>query len=158
MKISTHTHPRYIVWLKYFCFVLALKVFLDFLYTDFVKYPFLGSIFSTVIPDMLISSAFLIVLLTSAYFFAQNVTVTNDGLLVEFLWQDLNVSWDEIIEIKPTFRSRKTYVVLTNALTPFHRFIGLIYGLSVKPAFIIYPTISEYESLVETIKSHAQRR
>ncbi|MEO7841515.1 MAG: hypothetical protein ABIU06_19405 [Anaerolineales bacterium] len=103
-------------------------------------------------------------MLISAYVFGQNIAVMDEGLMVEFLGKDLFVPWDKIIEIKPAYgfwrnsRNTKIYIVLTDALTPFHRFFGVIYGLSVKPAFIIYSTISEYESLVETIKSHAQRR
>ena len=132
----------------------------DLIYIDFVKHPHSGSVVSKVLDILFLILLWSISMLISAYFFGQNITVTDDGLLVEFLWKDLFVPWDKIIEIKPAYgflgnsRNTKIYVVLTNALTPFHRLLGLIYGLSVKPAFIIYSTISGYESLVETIKSH----
>jgi len=164
MKISIHTHPRYVVWLKYFCFVSALILFLDFLYTDFVQYSRSGLIVSFVLDVLIAIPLCSIPFLISAYFFDQNITVTDDGLLVEFLWKDLNVPWDKLIEIKPAFgfwrspRNTKVIcIVLTNALTPFHRLFGLVYGPSVKPSFIIFPTISEYQSLVETIKRHAKK-
>lgn len=163
MKISANTHPRYIVWLKRLIFVSAFILLLDFLYTDFVKYPLSGSIASTVLETLVLIAFYSINMLILAYFFCQNITVTDDGLLVEFLWKDLMVSWDKIIEIKPAYgflksrqNTKRIYIVLTNALTPFHRLFGLIYGLSVKPAFIIFPTISEYQSLVETIKMHTK--
>jgi len=165
VKISKHTHPRYIVWLKYFVVISAFILLLDFLYTEFVTYSRSGSIvlavLNVLIAIFLCSIPFLIVV----YFLGQNITVTDDGLLVEFLWKDLNVPWDKIIEIKPAFGfwrspqdTKNTCIVLTNALTPFHRLLGLIYGPSVRPAFIISPTISEYHSLVETIKNHTKKR
>jgi len=162
MKISKHTHPRYIVWLKYFLFLSTIVLLLDLIYIDFVKYPHSGSVVSKVLDILFLILLWSISTLISAYFFGQNITVTDDGLLVEFLWKDLFVPWDKIMEIKPAYgflgnsQNTKIHVVLTNALTPFHRCFGVIYGLSLKPAFIIYSTISEYESLVETIKSHIQ--
>ncbi len=164
MKISTHMHPRYIVWLKYFIFVAAFIVIFDSLYTDFIQYSLSGSIASTILDILIAIPFYSVCLLIMAYFFDQNITVTDDGLLIEFLWRNLSISWDKIIEIKPVYgfwrisqNQKYIYVVLTDALTPFHRFFGLIYGLSMKPAFIIYPTISEYQSLVETIKKHAKK-
>ena len=167
MKISTHTHPRYIVWLKYFLFLSTIVLLLNLIYIDFVKYPHSGSVVSKVLDILFFILLWSIVMLISTYYFGQNITVTDEGLLIEFLGKDLLVSWDKVdkvIETKPAFGFLKSYrnqkhvcVVLTNALTPFHRFIGLLYGLSVKPAFIIYPTISEYSSLIETIKKHVKR-
>jgi hypothetical protein len=165
MKISTHTHPRYIVWLKYFLFLSTIMLLLGLIYIDFVKYPHSRSVVSKVSDILFLMLLWSTEMLIFAYFCGQNITVTHEGLLIEFLWKDLLVSWDKIVEIKPAFGFLRTsrnqnhiLVVLTDVLTPFHRLFGLMYGLSVKPAFIIYPTISEYQSLVETIKSHAQRR
>jgi len=164
MKNSTHTHPRYIVWLKYFIFGSAIVFLLSLIYIDFVEYPHSSSIVSKVLDILFLMLLCSTVMLINAYFFGQNITVTDQGLLVEFLWKDLMVSWDKIIEIKPAFgffRTSRTQkhicVVLTGGLTPFHRFFGLLYGLSLKPAFIIYPSISEYELLVETIKKHTKK-
>ena len=164
MKISTHTHPRYIVWLKYFCFIFPLIMFFYLLYTDFVEYPHSKPVAFDIFDILSIMLLWLTVMLINAYFYGQNITVTHDGLLIEFLWKDLMVPWDKVIEIKPAFGFLRTLrtqkhicVVLTDALTPFHRLFGLLYGLSVKPAFIINVTISDYQSLVETIKKHAKK-
>ena len=164
MKISTHTHPRYVVWFKYFLFLSAIIFLLNLIYIDFVKYSQPESVISAILGILVIILVYSFSMLISAYFFGQNITVTDKGLLIEFLWKDLMVSWDQIIEIKPVYGFWRTSqnqkhicVVLTDALTPFHRFFGLIYGPSVKPAFIIYPTISDYPSLIETIKKHAKK-
>ena len=164
MKISIHTHPRYIVWLKYFLFLSTIMLLIDLIYIDFVKYPHSGSVVSKVLDIFFIILLWSNSMLISAYFFGQNIDVTDEGLLVEFLGKDLFVPWNKIIEIKPAHgfwrnsrNPKPIYIVLTEALTPFHRLLGLLYRLSVKPAFIIYPTISEYQSLVETIKRHKKK-
>jgi hypothetical protein len=164
MKISTHTHPRYTVWLKSFLFLSTIILLLNLIYIDFVKYPHSGSVVSKVLGILFLILLWSISMLISAYFYGQNITVTEEGLLIGFLWKDLIVSWDKIMEIKPVYgfwrnsrNPKPLYIVLTDALTPFHRLFGLIYGLSVKPAFIIYPTISEYQPLVETIKMHMKK-
>jgi hypothetical protein len=164
MKLSTHIHPRYIVWLKRFIFISTIVLLVELIYLDFVKYPNSKSIVSDVLDIFFIVLLYSIVMLISAYFFGQNITVTNDGLLVEFLWKELDIPWNKIIEVKPVVGFRRStknrkhvLVVMTDALTPFHRLIGLLYGLSLNPSIIIYPSISEYELLVETIKKHAQK-
>ena len=164
MNPSVHTHPRYIIWFRCFLFVSIIVLMVELLYIDFVKYPHSRSVVSKVLDILIVILGYSIIMLISAYFLGQNITVTDDELLIEFLWKDLVVSWDKIIEIKPAHgfwrnsqNPKPIYVVLTDALTPFHRLFGLIYGLSVKPAFIIYPTISEHRCLVETIKNHAQK-
>jgi hypothetical protein len=164
MKISSHTHPRYIVWLKCFQFLSTIILLLGLIYIDFVKYPHSGSVVSKVLGILFLILLWSISMLISAYFFGQNITITDEGLLIEFLWKDLIVYWDKIMEIKPAYgfwksskNQKHILVVLTDTLTPFHHLFGLIYGLSVKPGFIIYPTISEYQSLVETIKKHTKK-
>lgn len=165
MKFSMHTHPRYIVWLKYFMFISAIVLLVELLYIDFVKYPGVRSVTSKVLDIFFIMLLWSTAILINSYFYGQNISVTHGGLLVEFLGKDLSVPWDKIIEIKPAYgflrstKNRKNIlVVLTDALTPFHRLLGLLYGLSLKRAFIIYPSISEYELLVETIKKHTQKK
>lgn len=163
MKISTHTHPRYVVWLKYFIFGSLIVFLLSLIYIDFVKYPHSSSDASRVLEILFLMLLWSTAMLINTYFYCQNITVTHDGLLIEFLWKDLFVPWGKIMDIKPAYgflgnsRNTKIYIVLTDALTPFHRCFGLLYSFSVKPAFMIYWTISEYESLVETIKQHAKK-
>ena len=160
MIISKHTHSRYHVWFKRISAIVAFILPLGFLYQDFVKYSFSKPFFFAAIPDVLFGSAFSITILVIVHFY-QNVTVTEDGLLVEFLWKDLNVSWDKIIEVRPLWmlsrHGKPPYIVLTRALTPLHRMYSLIYAGYLRPAFIILPTISEYQSLVKTINKHIKK-
>lgn len=164
MKILKHTHPMYFKWFKYLFAVSAFLMPLYFLYSIFSKYP-ITDIFSlpSILPLLITLTFQPIFILIAAYYF-QDITLTNEGLLVEFLWKELSVPWDKLIEIKPSYiswmapQNAKTYIVLTTALTLFHRCFGLLYGSSVKPAFIIYPAISDYQNLVETIKNHVRKR
>jgi hypothetical protein len=162
MKLSTHTLPRYVVWIRYFALGSAIMLLLGLIYTDFVKYSRSRSVVSDVLDIFIILLMYTLSMLISVYFFGQKIAVTDGGLLVEFLGKDLMVSWDEIIEIRPAYGFLKSknpkhvLVVLTNALTPFHRLLGLIYGLSLTPAFMISPAISEYQLLVEIIKKHVK--
>ena len=164
MKLSTHTHPWYIAWLKYFIFSSTIILLINLVYIDFVKYPYSHSVISKALDIVFLMLLWSTVMLINAYFYGQNITVTDEGLLVEFLWKDLFVPWDKIIEVKPAYgfwrnsRNTKIYIVLTEALTPFHRLLGLTYGLSLKSAFIIYCTINDYQSLVETIKEHVNKK
>jgi hypothetical protein len=164
MKLSAHTHPRYIVWFKYFLFASIVFICLEFLYLDFIKHPNLDAVFSNLLSVFGFMLLYSVTILITAYFLGQNIAVVNEGLLIEFLGKDLFVPWDKVKEIKPPFgffRSyrnlKNIYVVLTDALTPFHRLFGLLYGLSVKPAFIIFPSISEYELLIKTINKHVEK-
>ncbi|MFT3891971.1 MAG: hypothetical protein QM730_10085 [Anaerolineales bacterium] len=161
MKLSTHTHPRYIVWFKYLLLASIVFICLEFLYLDFVKRSNMDAVFSNVLSIFGFMLLYSFTILITAYFLGQNIAVVNEGLLIEFLGKDLFVPWDKVKEIKPPFgffrshrNPKKIYVVLTDALTPFHRLFGLLYGLSVKPAFIIFPSISEYDLLIRTIKKH----
>jgi hypothetical protein len=161
MELSMHTHSRYVVWFKYFLFICSIVLLVELIYIDFVKHPHSRVAISKVSDLFFIMLLWSTVMLINAYFYGQNITVTHDGLLVEFLGKDLSVPWDKIIEIKSASGFRRStknrkhiLVVLTDALTPFHRLLGFLYGSSLKPAFIIYPSIGEYELLVETIKKH----
>lgn len=102
--------------------------------------------------------------LIAAYFFS-DIIVDADGLIVEFLWMKLKVQWYEIVEVKPSFRwwlptfgGKFPIVVLTNALTPFHRLFGLLYGLSPLPGFVINVNISEYDLLIKEIERHIKKK
>jgi hypothetical protein len=104
-------------------------------------------------------SAFLI----AAYYFP-DIDTDEEGLLVEFLWKRIRVSWDDVIELKPVFMygipsfgRPVPVVVLTEKLTPFHRVYGLLYGFSTKPAFVIQPGVSEFELLKNDIEKHIKK-
>jgi len=101
--------------------------------------------------------------LIAAYYFP-DIDLDEEGLLVEFLWKRIRVSWDDVIELKPVFMygipsfgRPVPVVVLTKKLTLFHRVYGLLYGFSTKPAFVIQPAISEFELLKNDIEKHIKQ-
>lgn len=97
-----------------------------------------------------------ICILLAAYFYT-DLEVDENGLLVEFLWKKLRISWSRVIQIKPLFgiRTRKLgiYVVFVEGLTPFHLFYGLIYGFSLRPAFILWSTVNDFGVLKMILKN-----
>lgn len=103
----------------------------------------------------------MIALLVTAYFF-QDIWLDEEGLLVEFLWKKVRVKWEEIIDVKPAWgflgqKNKRPMIVMVNGLTPFHRAYGVVYGLSIKPGFVIFSSISDFQVLKETIQSHIKR-
>jgi hypothetical protein len=94
-----------------------------------------------------------------------DIVADNQGLLVEFLWIKLRVGWNQIKQVKPAFpfawlvvKQKASMIVLTNALTPFHRIFGLLYGFTLLPSFVIHPTINDFDLLIAKINSHVKRK
>lgn len=99
-------------------------------------------------------------LLVTAYFHT-DLEVDDNGLLVDFLWKKLHVPWDKVIQMKPLLglRLRKNgiYVVIVDGLTPLHRLFGILYGFSLKPAFILWPNVTDFEVLKNDIEKHIKK-
>ena len=115
--------------------------------------------------DSLLSLVFLIIIspvciLLAAYFYT-DLEVDENGLMVEFLWKKLRISWSKVLQIKPLFgiKTRKPgiYVVIVEGLTPFHLLYGLIYGFSLRPAFILWSTVNDFGVLKNDIEKHIKR-
>ncbi len=135
-------------------FLLAFVFGGDRSWTDLIKV-----LVSAIFAAAFTVSAFLV----AAYYFP-DIDTDEEGLLVEFLWKRIRVSWNDVIELKPMFRygipsfgNPIPVVVITNKLTPFHRLYGLLYGFSFKPAFVIQPAISEFELLKTNIEKHIKQ-
>jgi hypothetical protein len=99
-------------------------------------------------------------ILVAAYFF-QDVWVDEEGLLIEFLWRRFKVRWVDVIEAKSAWgfvgsENNRPLIVLVNRLTPFHRVFGVLYGWSIRTGFVIFPTISDFQSIKQTIESHVK--
>lgn len=94
--------------------------------------------------------------LITAYFF-QDIWVDEEGLLVEFLWRKIRVKWNDIEKMKKSPLAG-IMVVSVKTLTPFHRIFGILYGFSNKPAFIISPSINDYEDLRKDIENHIKKK
>jgi hypothetical protein len=84
----------------------------------------------------LIFGAILFAFLTIYFIYSwPEIGVSEEGLLIEFLWFKLNVPWTKLLDIEqlPTPFVR-IWLVKTNDLTIFHRLYGLLNGPSIKPS------------------------
>jgi hypothetical protein len=82
------------------------------------------------------------------------------GMLVAFVNDWLPVPWENIRAIKVT-EAGDRYVLLVETdrgwLTGWHRWYSFIYRLGFRPAFLITSQISEFDDLVKTLLSEADR-
>ena len=160
MTTKIFQHPAYIRWFALTFNILGFLSPIYFVVSFAIKasqtdIPVSPLVWLVVVFRALLIGIFLII--TANYFC--EITADENGLWVSFLWLQLHIQWQNIIEIKPTILNSKSWtswVVLTNTLTPFHRLYGLIYGLSSLPGFIITPAISNKEELVLLIIEHTK--
>jgi hypothetical protein len=85
-----------------------------------------------------------------------SLRVSTDGLSIQvFLFWWIWVPWEGVLDIQPTISpvSRSSLVILRR-LTPVHRCIGLVGGLTLKPAFLIKRTLRGYHEALGTIREH----
>ncbi len=157
MKPRDHLHPKYIRWFRYLFSVFAfgfpiwmLVAALPGLYPNKALSP---------IQILFLAPTSTIFILVAAYFY-QDVSVDDDGLLIGFLWKKLRVKWSDVVEVKPIWIYRfapeeiRPVVVILKGLTPFHRVFGVLYALSLQPAFVITPSISGFQILKDNIRKH----
>ena len=82
------------------------------------------------------------------------------GMLVEFAGDWLPIPWESIKVIKVT-EANERYVLIAetdrSALTGWHRFYSLIYGLRFKPGFLVTSAINDFDDLVRTLLSETDR-
>ncbi len=99
-----------------------------------------------------------IILILTANYFCE-ITLVNKGISISFLWRRLFVPWEQVVEVKSTpyhfFGTGQSWIVLTQALTPFHRLYGLIYGFSPLPGFVFDQSIDGHRELLSRISEHA---
>lgn len=86
-----------------------------------------------------------------------DISLSEDGLWVEFVGRDLFVPWSEIVDIR-YFGSTKfgSWLIRTrgNRLTIFHRLYSLFYSLSTQPGFLVHPLIESRDVLMREITDH----
>lgn len=78
-----------------------------------------------------------------------------DGLHINFLWKQVFLPWEKVVDLKPLFNMRflKNIMILrTHSLTPFHRLYGLFYSFSLHPSIMISKGISNYDELIRRIR------
>ncbi|SRR5258706_3714216 len=154
MLPQKHSQPKYIEWCKNILVVFAFA---------FPVYIVLTTMHRVELIDIIMLFFMPIPILIGAYFFSQDVWTDEEGLFIELLWRKIRVPWVDIIEIKSAWGfwhapgKNHILIVLVNGLTPFHRLFGVLYGWSLKPGFIIYPTIRNYEELKSNIENHIKQ-
>jgi hypothetical protein len=160
MALRRYSHPLYIQWCKNILAVLA------FLFPHYMIWNSFTSVIpihtlTEIVVTIFISLFMMIPLLISAYFW-QDIWVDEEGLLIEFLCKKLRVKWEEIIEVKPAWgflgqKNKRPLIILVKGLTPFHRTFGVIYGLSIKPGFVIFSSVNDFQILKENTQNHIKR-
>ena len=153
MAPRQHSHPKHIQLFKNIFAILA------FLYPAYMLLTLIPGIAPNSglkgISVVIVAFFSMIFILVAAYFF-QDILVDEEGLLIEFLWQKVRVRWSDVEEIKSNVFG-SGWIVVVNKLTPFHRIFGLIYGFTIKPAFVVAWTLIDRidrEVLQKDIRSH----
>lgn len=113
--------------------------------------------------DVLPALAWMALALTVALFLRNSmptVRTSARGMLVAFVNDWLPVPWENIRTIKVT-EAGDRYVLLVETdhgwLTGWHRWYSFIYRLGFRPAFLITSQISDFDELVKTLLSEADR-
>ena len=161
-KNRQHHHNRFIRLFKnaFTIFAFGLPVFfISIILSTWFKNPILP--IDNLLGLLFILVVFLIISFLLVAYFYTDLEVDENGLLVEFMWKKLRIPWNKVLQIKPLLgiklRKRGISVVIVDGLTPFHRLYGLIYGFSLKPAFILWPIVSNYEVLKNDIEKHIKQ-
>lgn len=156
MTLKPYFHPLYLQWFKRIFAVLA------FVYPTYLLLTSTSSNALTRIAEVFLALFVMVVLLITAYFY-QDIWADEEGLQIEFLWRKIRVRWVDVVDVKPVWgflgqKDKRPVIVLVNGLTPFHRSFGVIYGLSLKPGFVIFSSINDFQILKEQIQNHTQKK
>jgi len=96
-------------------------------------------------------------------YLATDIEVEEGGLRIKFIFKSFFINWSDVEEFKPgktlgLLNLKRTRILVTkNALTPFHRLYGLMYGSTTKPSLLIGTNISNYEELFRIIKNNHKK-
>lgn len=156
-----HHNNQFVRFFKSAFAILAFVLPLFFIFLFLSKWLIKPSVsidgFLAFIPLLIFSPACILI---AAYFYT-DLEVDENGLLVEFLWKKLRIPWNKVLQIKPLLglrlKKQGIYVVIVEGLTPFHRLYGLIYGFSLKPAFVLWSTVNDFEVLRTDIEKHVKQ-
>ena len=157
MDARLYSHPIFFQWYKKFVAVLAFVFPPYMIWNSFMGVAPIHSL-TEIVVTIFLSLFMMIPILVSAYFW-QDIWVDEEGLLVEFLWKKIRVRWIDIIETETAWgflgrKENRSWVVMVNGLTPFHRMFGVLYGLSLQPAFVIDSSIRDFQALKDIIRKH----
>jgi hypothetical protein len=68
------------------------------------------------------------------------------------------LEWDDVLELKEPWLYPGFTILILKRLTPFHRLLGLVYGLTLKPAFFIHISLGadDYKKALDMIRKYAK--
>jgi len=92
--------------------------------------------------------------------FNAEIVSDKDGLQIDFLWRQLFVPWEALIEIKPLFNIsflKNVWVIRTHSLPLFHRLFGLLYSFSPYPSVVVSKGISNFDELIHRIQVNVKK-
>ena len=88
--------------------------------------------------------------------------VQDEGIVVKvYHFWEKTIPWKNVIEVKHSWipiTGKQLYVVVVRRLTPLHSVIGMLYGLTTKPAFVITRALEEREKAASLINSHVKKK
>jgi hypothetical protein len=86
----------------------------------------------------------------------------DDGIVVKiFHFWERTIPWEDVVEVKHPWipiTGKWIYVVVVRRLTPWHVVLGMVYGFTLKPAFVITRALGEREKAVNLIASQIAMR
>jgi hypothetical protein len=91
---------------------------------------------------------------------APEICLDETGISINFMFHWVKIPWAEILEVRTIRYPFRRTIVLARKITRFHRIYGLVYGLSLKPGFLIAPTIERRGELIAAVQDygHPSRR
>lgn len=117
------------------------------------------------IATMMWGALVITLILSATFLMGRDIVVSQEGVWVEVqrgkgLFLDRGalssakifpVPFLDLSGRRPSFTDT-SYAVHVDSLTPFHRLIGLMHGLWLRPVFIVTPDHENYETLLERIR------
>ena len=152
-KTSQYRYPMIIQLFKILANALGL-----FLLIVLITSVFQGIFFKGINLKYLVLWLILILIpfITSNYY--ADIVTDEEFIYVQFLWTHLPIKWEELVSMEPSPynlpRRPASWVIKTKKFTLFHRLYGVIYALSLRPCFLLNRGISNFDQLLEQIKTH----
>ena len=152
-KTSQYRYPLIIQIFKILANALGLFLLIILITSIFQGIFFQGIEFKYFLLWFLLT---LIPFMTSNHY--ADIITDEDFIYVQFLWTHLPIKWEDLISIEPSPynlpRRPAAWVVKTKKFTLFHRLYGVIFALSLQPCFMLNRGISDFDQLIERIKTH----
>ena len=112
---------------------------------------------------IVLSAIFLMMLMNVVIYlnWQPDFILQENGIVVKVFhfWERL-IPWDDVLEVKRSWipiTGSRLAVVVVERLTPLHRILGLVYGPTPKPVFVITHALRDREEAAQLITSRVSR-